>query len=116
MDLWSPTGDAGSTVGLDRYIGSGSISNRRYRGLVSVQVNWLVSFMVIRKISVGADYKNAMNYLHGQDVLRGEYTIDLIIMRDTGFIEIWIKNNSGVLLWKSFNSNMPVSIEYDIDF
>jgi hypothetical protein len=57
-----------------------------------------------------------MNYLHGQEVLRGEYTIDLIIMREGGSIEIWIKNSSGILLWKSFNSNMPVSIEYDIDF
>lgn len=116
MDLWSTTGDSGSTIGLDSYTWSGSIPNRRYRGLVSVQVNWLGSIMIIRKISVGADYKNAMNYLHGQEVLRGEYTIDLIIMRDNGFIEIWIKNGSGVLLWKSFNSNMPVSIEYDIDF
>ena len=116
MDRRSPTGDSGSTIGIGRYIGSSSIPNRRYRRLVSIQVIWLVSFMIIRKISVGADYKNAMNYLHGQEVLRGEYTIDLIIMRDTGFIEIWIKNNSGVLLWKSFNSNMPVSIEYDIDF
>lgn len=116
MDLWSTTGDSGSTIGTDRYIGSSSIPNRRNRGLVPVQVNWLGSIMIIRKISVGADYKNAMNYLHGQEVLRGEYTIDLIIMRDNGFIEIWIKNNSGVLLWKSFNSNMPVSIEYDIDF
>lgn len=72
--------------------------------------------MIIRKVSIGADYKNAMNYLHGQEVLRGEYKIDLIIMREGGSIEIWIKNSSGVLLWKSFNSNMPISIEYDIDF
>ena len=48
--------------------------------------------------------------------LGGLTVLSVLLTMVINFIEIWIKNNSGVLLWKSFNSNMPVSIEYDIDF
>jgi hypothetical protein len=72
----------------------------------------------IRKISIGADYKSgAMHYIVGQDVLGGSYKIHLIhrdIDRDT--LKIWIESNNEVLLWKEFNSSMPTSIEYNINF
>ena len=48
--------------------------------------------MVIRKISVGADYKNAMNYMHNQSVLQGNYKIHLIRQTEAGDIEIFIEN------------------------
>lgn len=73
--------------------------------------------MILRKVSVGPDYKSdAMHYVLGQDVLRGEYKIGLMLLKDDGSIDVWIKNSSGLVLWKTFNSNMPISIEYDIDF
>lgn len=73
--------------------------------------------MIVRKVSIGHDYKSdAMHYVLGQDVLRGEYKIDLLLLKDDGSVNIWIKNHSGIMLWKTFNSNMPISIEYDIDF
>ena len=73
--------------------------------------------MIVRKVSVGQDYKSdAMLYVLGQDVLRGEYKINLMMLKDDGSVHIWIKNASGIMLWKTFNSNMPISIEYDIDF
>lgn len=73
--------------------------------------------MIVRKVSVGQDYKSdAMHYVLGQDVLRGEYKISLMLLKDNGTVDIWIKNTSGTMLWKTFNSNMPISIEYDIDF
>ncbi len=74
--------------------------------------------MEIRKISVGPDYKGgAMHYLQGQDVLNGEYVIHLI-QHDAhaGSYKIWIERGDEVLLWKELNQNMPVSIEYNINF
>jgi hypothetical protein len=72
--------------------------------------------MVIRKISVGADYKNAMNYMHNQSVLQGNYKIHLIRQTETGDIEIFIESSDEVVLWKKINGNMPFLIEYNIDF
>ena len=73
--------------------------------------------MDIRKISVGADYKNSMNYLVGQDVLGGSHKIHLIWFDDAKqSFKIWIESNNEVILWKEFNSNVPISIEYNINF
>jgi len=75
--------------------------------------------MDIRKISVGADYKSsAMHYIVDQEVLNGNYYIHLIKhVLENNSIKIWIENNKGeIFLWKEFNSNMPISIEYNINF
>jgi hypothetical protein len=74
--------------------------------------------MQIRKISIGADYKgSAMHYLLGQDVLNGSYNIHLIdYSSDKESFLIYIEKNNEVFLWKEFNKNIPVSIEYNIYF
>lgn len=72
--------------------------------------------MIIRKLSLGADYKNAMNYMHGQSVLQGNYVIHLIKQVENEDIEIYIEKDNEVVLWKKINGNMPFSIEYNIDF
>lgn len=74
--------------------------------------------MDIRKISVGADYKSgAMHYIVEQEVLGGSHKIHLIQKdNSTGSIKIWVESNNEVLLWKEFNHNMPISIEYNINF
>tara|TARA_R110000824_G_scaffold107097_1_gene253070 strand:+ start:1452 stop:1682 length:231 start_codon:yes stop_codon:yes gene_type:complete len=75
--------------------------------------------MEIRKISIGADYKSsAMHYIVNQEVLGGNYVIHVIkYNEDSDSIKIWVENKKGeILLWKEFNSNMPVSIEYNINF
>tara|TARA_R100000278_G_C5328240_1_gene113708 strand:- start:82 stop:306 length:225 start_codon:yes stop_codon:yes gene_type:complete len=74
--------------------------------------------MLIRKISVGADYKGScMHYLVGQKVLNGTYTIHLIeySAKSDSYI-IYIEKNREVVQWKEFNKNMPISIEFNIDF
>jgi hypothetical protein len=71
--------------------------------------------MHVRKISVGADYKSAMHYLVGQDVLGGDYKIHLIQKTNDSW-KIWIEGSGEILLWKEFSSQMPASIEYNIDF
>ena len=70
----------------------------------------------IRKIAVGADYKNAMHYIVGQVVLNGTATIEHICRTKKSSIEIWIKNKDGVMKWKEFTSQMPTSIEFNIEF
>lgn len=74
--------------------------------------------MMIRKISIGADYKSSsMHYIHGQDVLNNEYIIHLIQYEPLAdAYKIWIERDGEILLWKQFNSNMPISIEYNINF
>ena len=74
--------------------------------------------MDIRKISVGADYKSgAMHYLVGQEVLNGRYFIHLIqFEQTTSSLKVWIQRQDEILLWKEFNTHMPVSIEYNINF
>lgn len=72
---------------------------------------------IIRKISVGPDYMKSMHYVVGQDVLRGNGTIDTILMEDDLSISIYILNQSKeIVKWKSFSCSMPISIEYNIDF
>ena len=74
--------------------------------------------MQIRKISIGADYKSSsMHYIQGQDVLNGQYFIHLIQYDPAAdSYKIWIERDGEVLLWKQFNKNMPVSIEFNINF
>jgi hypothetical protein len=69
----------------------------------------------IRKISVGADYKNAMHYIVGSTVINGEYVINTIKFEGMS-LQIWIEKNNEVFLWKEFTPTMPVSIEFNIDF
>ena len=55
---------------------------------------------LIRKISIGKDYKNeSMHYSVGQE----------------GY-DIFIKKNNDVIIWKNFNKNMAISVEYNLEF
>ena len=74
--------------------------------------------MDIRKISVGPDYKSgAIHYILGQEILNGKYFIHLIQQDSkTSSIKVWIQQKDEVILWKEFNSRVPVSIEYNINF
>ena len=70
---------------------------------------------LIRKISVGKDYKNdAMHYSVGQEVYGGHTITDII--EESGSYHIYIKKKDEVKPWKSFNENMAVSVEYNLDY
>lgn len=70
---------------------------------------------MIRKISIGLDLLKAMHYVVGQQVLDKSYTIDTI--RYEGIdIAIYIKKEDEIVKWKSLNANVPITIEYKIDF
>ena len=62
----------------------------------------LTTMKLIRKITVGKDYKeNAMHYAVGQDVYGGHTICDIIEEKDK--YSIYIKKNKDVLPWKDFN-------------
>lgn len=75
----------------------------------------LEKMSLIRKISIGTDYKvNAMHYSVGQEVYGGHQIIAIVEEHD--LYMIFIQKNQEVKEWKSFNKNMGISIEYNIDF
>ena len=70
---------------------------------------------LIRKISVGRDYKNeAMHYSVGQDVYGGHVISDIIEEDDK--YKILIKKGDEILPWKDFNKNMAISVEYKLEY
>lgn len=74
--------------------------------------------MIIRKISIGPDYKSgAMHYITGQKVLNESHIIHLIKYNEqSNSIQIFIEADNEIVLWKEFTATMPISIEYNIDF
>ena len=70
---------------------------------------------LIRKISIGSDYKdNAMHYSVGQGVYGGHEITD--ILEEEGSYDIYIKKGDEVKPWKTFNKNMSISVEYNLDY
>lgn len=73
--------------------------------------------MVIRKISIGPDLLNAMNFVVGQSIMNGKHTIENIMASDDGHINIWLSNSSNeVYLWKTVNKYTPFTLEYNIEY
>jgi len=72
---------------------------------------------IIRKISIGSDYKNdAMHYSVGQEVYGGHTICDIISDELEGEYSIFIQKNNEVLPWKKFNRNMAIAVEYDLSY
>ena len=70
---------------------------------------------LIRKITIGKDYKvDSMHYSVGQEVYGGHTICDIIEEEDK--FSIYIKKNESVLPWKDFNKNMAVSVEYNLEY
>ena len=68
---------------------------------------------IIRKISIGKDYKNdAMHYSVGQEVYGGHTIVNIIEEEDK--YSVYIQKGDNVMPWKDFNKNMAVSVEYDL--
>ena len=72
---------------------------------------------LIRKISIGTDYKNeAMHYAVGQQVYGGHCICDILFDNKDNSYNIFIKKENEVIPWKKFNSNMAISIEYNLEY
>jgi len=70
---------------------------------------------LIRKISIGRDYKNdAMHYSTGQEVFGGHRIVE--ILEEDESYNIFIEKNDEVLPWKTFNKNMAIAVEYNLEY
>ena len=74
---------------------------------------------LIRKITIGTEYKNgAMHFTVGAPVAKNfkmkDYILSEIIENKNDY-ELFIQKDDEVLPWKSFNKQMAISVEYDID-
>ena len=70
---------------------------------------------LIRKISIGRDYKDdAMHYAVGQEVYGGHTIYDIV--EDNDKYSIFIKKGNEVLPWKQFNKNMAISVEFNLKY
>ena len=70
---------------------------------------------LIRKISIGRDYKNdAMHYAVGQEVYGGHIICDILEKKENYIV--YIEKNKEVLPWKSFNKNMAISVEFNLNY
>jgi hypothetical protein len=72
--------------------------------------------MYIRKISVGTDPLKAMHYQVGSSVMNNTHEIQSIEHTEFGF-DIWVRNGANeVMVWKTVNQHMPLTIEHNIEF
>ena len=70
---------------------------------------------LIRKISIGRDYKNdAMHYSVGQEVYGNHIICDIVESKDK--FSVLIEKNNEVLPWKTFNKNMAVATEFNLEY
>ena len=83
--------------------------------MVLLTIHQKMESHVIRKITVGKDYKNdAMHYSVGQDVYGGHTICD--ILEEEEKYSIYIRKKDVVIPWKDFNKNMAISVEYDLNY
>ena len=70
---------------------------------------------IIRKITIGKDYKNdSMHYAVSQEVYGGHKICDII--EEEKKYSIYIRKGDVVIPWKDFNKNMAISVEYDLEY
>jgi len=70
---------------------------------------------IIRKITIGKDYKNdSMHYAVNQEVYGGHKICDII--EEENKYSIYIKKEDVVIPWKDFNKNMAISVEYNLEY
>jgi|TARA_R100000541_G_scaffold25957_1_gene35521 hypothetical protein len=70
---------------------------------------------LIRKISIGRDYKSdAMHYSIGQEVYGG-HIIENIIEEDNKF-SVYIRKADELMPWKDFYKTMSIAVEYDLQY
>ena len=70
---------------------------------------------IIRKITIGKDYKNdSMHYAVNQEVYGGHKICDIIEEEDKYCI--YIRKGDVVIPWKDFNKNMAISVEYNLEY
>lgn len=71
---------------------------------------------MIRKLSVGVDYKSAMHYILGQEVFSNFIISDIVENTQVGGFDIYVKKQGEVRKWKHIGKCLPISIEYNLNY
>ena len=72
---------------------------------------------LIRKLSIGTDYKNeAMHYSVGHQVYGGQCISNILFDQKDNSYNIYIEKDNETIPWKKFNSNMAISVEYNLEY
>ena len=85
--------------------------------LILTMVIFLINMKnsIIRKITIGKDYKNdSMHYAVGLVVYGGHTICD--ILEEEEKYSIYIRKENVVIPWKDFNKNMAISVEYNLEY
>ena len=70
---------------------------------------------IIRKITIGKDYKNdSMHYAVNQEVYGGHKICDIIEEEDK--YSIYIRKEEVLIPFKDFNKNMAISNVYNLEY
>lgn len=70
--------------------------------------------MIIRKISVGSNMSDSMNFVVGNKAF-GDFKVYEIVERNDGFY-IYIQDYIGIKLWKKIQLNCQITVEYNLNF
>ena len=57
-----------------------------------------------------------MHYAVGQQVYGGHTITAILFSENDNSYSIYIKKKDEVMPWKKFNSNMAISVEYDLEY
>jgi hypothetical protein len=72
---------------------------------------------VIRKISIGTEYKdNAMHYYVGQPAWDNHIVHTIQFIDEDQSHIIWLEKSGEIMMWKKFNKNMAIAVEYDLTY
>ena len=69
---------------------------------------------LIRRLTIGKDYKDGMHYSVGQSVYGGNVINSIIEEND--FFFIYIEKDMEVKLWKKVNKAIGLVVEYDLKY
>ena len=72
---------------------------------------------LIIKLSIGSDNKsNANHYATRQEVYGGHTIHSINHNEDKDSYDIYIEKDQEIIPWKTFNKNMAISIEYNLEY
>lgn len=70
---------------------------------------------MIRKVIIGSDVKNAsMVHTVGQSCIDHSYEVCEIKKLRNGDVHVYISKGEERQLWKTYNAQMPMSLEHDV--
>lgn len=71
---------------------------------------------MIRKIIIGSNLKDAMAFYVGQELFNKHVVHSIERGYYDGSYDLYLKRDGEIYKWKTFNGNLPITLEYNLDF